>query len=114
MPERNNIIVTRDKNYLKSNGGVSINQLIDALVDNSLDEALQKAKEIEKEEIFISGGEQIFKQTIHLADKLYLTIVNGNFEGDKYFPDYSMFKKVISKEEREEKEQRFTFIELER
>ena len=92
MPERNNIIVTRDKNYLKSNGGVSINQLIDALVDNSLDEALQKAKEIEKEEIFISGGEQIFKQTIHLADKLYLTIVNGNFEGDKYFPDYSMFK----------------------
>ena len=114
MPERNNIIVTRDKNYLKSNGGVSINQLIDALVVNSLDEALQKAKEIEKEEIFISGGEQIFKQTIHLADKLYLTIVNGNFEGDKYFPDYSMFKKVISKEEREEKEQRFTFIELER
>ena len=113
MPERNNIIVTRDKKYLKSNVGVSINQLIDTLVVNSLDEALQKAKEIEKEEIFISGGEQIFKQTIHLAEKLYLTIVEGVFEGDKYFPDYSIFKRLFQRGG-EEKGKRFTFVELEK
>lgn len=104
LPERNNIIVTHDMSYDPKQAN--------CFVVDSIDKALQKAKEIEKEEIFISGGEQIFKQTIHLADKLYLTIVEGVFEGDKYFPDYSIFKKVISKEEREEKGQRFTFIEL--
>ncbi len=48
------------------------------------------------------------------ADKLYLTIVKGNFEGDTFFPDYSEFKKVIFKKESKDKNYRYTFLDLEK
>ena len=56
MPERNTIIITRDTAYDPKQER--------CFVVSSIDGALQKAKEIETEEVFISGGEQIFKQTI--------------------------------------------------
>jgi len=117
LPNRYNIIITRDKDYLKKNEGVSINQLIDTLVVDSLYEALQQAKSeyIQHKfpgEAFIIGGGQIYAEGIKLVDTLYLTLVEGVYKADTFFPDYSMFKKVISKEEKEEKGQRFAFIEL--
>jgi len=106
LPKRIHIVVTRDMNY-------KIN-LPDCFVVHSIDKALNLAKKIEKEEIFISGGEQIFRQTINLAHRLYLTIVEGNFDGDRFFPDYSDFKKIISEEKKEEGNYKFKFVELER
>lgn len=106
MPERNTIIITHDTNYQPGQANCH--------VVNSFDQALEKAKEIEKEEVFVSGGEQIFRQAINIAERLYLTIVKGNFSGNKFFPDYSGFTKVIKKEECEENGQKFYFIEIER
>lgn len=65
-------------------------------------------------EIFIIGGQNIFEQTIGITNRLYLTIVKGDFEGDAYFPDYSEFTKVVSKEEKSEGEYQFTLLLLER
>ncbi len=104
LPKRNHIIVTRDKNY-------SID-FPDCHIVNSVNEAIDLAKKIEKEEIFISGGEEIFRQTIDLADKVYLTIVKGNFDGDKFFPDYSKFKRKVFEENHQDKNYSFKFIEL--
>jgi dihydrofolate reductase len=104
LPKRNHIIITRDKNY-------SVN-LPNCYVVNSVIEAVNLAKKIEKKEIFISGGEEIFRQTISLADKLYLTIVKGNFDGDKFFPDYSEFKKIVFEENHAEGDIKFKFVEL--
>lgn len=105
LSNRTNIIVTRDPNY-KAEG---------AIVVHSLEEALKVAKEKENEEVFIMGGGEIYEQAIGLADKLYLTLVHQNFEGDVYFPDYSEFKKEISREERESVNGlKFTFLELEK
>lgn len=106
IPERNNIIVTRDKNYSVT--------VPNTFIVRSIDEALEKAKEIEKDEVFISGGASIFEQTIDKAQKLYLTVVHTNLPGDKYFPDYSMFTKIINQKEGESENHHYTFLDLER
>ena len=105
LPNRTNIILTRDKNY----GAPG------CLVVPSLEEALEKAKEIENDEIFIMGGGEIYRQAIGKAHKLYLTLVHKNFDGDVFFPDYSAFKKEVYREEgKSANGLKFTFLELEK
>ena len=71
-----------------------------------------------EEEIFIIGGAQIYAQALPLADRLYLTIVHRDYEGDTSFPEinYSEWREVSRQEfERgEEYDSPFTFIDLER
>ncbi|MBI4990769.1 dihydrofolate reductase [Candidatus Gottesmanbacteria bacterium] len=103
LPGRLNIIVTRNKDY-KVEG---------CAVVNSLEEAIEKAKEKDNDEIFIIGGGQIYEQGIKYADKLYLTIVKGTFAADTFFPDYSRFKKVVFRKESQYQQYHCTFLELE-
>ena len=119
MSQRTHIVITRDPNYaVEEKYG---------LVANSIEEAIGLAKEKEKEEAFIIGGQQIFDQTIGIADRLYLTIVEarldsppesparrGDFGADTFFPDYSKFSKVISEEKRESNGYKYKFLTLER
>ena len=72
-------------------------------------EALRRAEEIEKEEIFVIGGAKIFAQFLPHADRLYLTIVQGTYDVDTYFPDYSAYTKLVEREEGEENGLRFRF-----
>lgn len=104
LPNRTNIVITHNLSLI----------IQDAIVVSSLEDALNKAKEIEKDEVFIVGGGQIFEQAIGLTDKLYLTIVEGDFGADTFFPDYSQFKKVISEESGESEGYKYKFLELER
>lgn len=106
VPDRRHIIVTRDTSY---DPGFQ-----NCHVADSIEKALTLARQIEPDEVFISGGEQIFRQTIGIAQRLYLTVVTGDFEGDKFFPDYSDFGKVINRQEKEEKGIKFMFLDLER
>jgi len=107
LPDRKSIVVSRDPSY-------SI-PYENCYVAQSIDGALEKAKEIESEEVFISGGASIFKQTIGLADKLYLTLVHNDFEGDTYFPEYADFKKVVKREDKTSPEGlAYSFVDLER
>jgi len=102
LPGRTNIVITRDQSY----------QVAGCLVCHSLEEAIEKAKELDNREIFLIGGGQIYGQGIKYADKLYLTIVKGNFEADTYFPDYSQFNKIVFQKESSDKNYRYTFFEL--
>ena len=105
LPNRTNIIITRDKEY-KVEG---------AIVVYSLEEAFRQAQGKQNEgEIFIIGGGQIFEQGIKIADKLYLTVIEGQFEGDTFFPDYSEFKKVIFEQSGKYQELKYKFLELEK
>ncbi len=111
LPKRSHVVVTRDPSSLES-----LSFQPEAVV-SSLEDALEKAKEFEgSDEIFIFGGGQIFKEAIEkgLADRLYLTIVKGEYDADTFFPDYSMFTKVINKEEHEEEGYKYTFLDLEK
>lgn len=102
LPNRKNIVITRDEDYFAE--GVEI--------VHSLDEALKLAEG--DDEVFIIGGGQIYKEAIGKADKLCLTLVEGNPDADTFFPDYSDFKKVVFEEEHESDGLRYKFIDLER
>ncbi len=109
LPDRTNIIVTRDPNY----------QVKGAIVSHSLDEAIKNSLlEIQNwklpDEIFIIGGAQIYQQAMPIADRLYLTIVKGKFEGDTFFPDYSAFNKIIERKEGKEGQYIYESINLEK
>jgi len=107
LPNRTNIIVTRDSRF----------QFEGTVVVNSLEEGLEKAQKASgSEEVFIFGGGQIFKEALEkgLIDRLYLTIVKGNYEADTFFPDYSAFTKVIEKEEHKEDGYQYSFVTLEK
>ena len=106
MSLRTHIVITRDSSYLvdKENG----------FAVNSIEQALNLARKIEQEEVFILGGEQIFKQFLPFADRLYLTIVHMQISGDAFFPDYSDFKKIIAKDDFKGEEFDYTFLTLER
>ncbi len=77
LSNRTNIIVSRQNNFTAPG----------CLVCNSIEAAINKAKEISEGEIFIIGGAQIYAQTIDLVDKIYLTRVHHQFEGDAHFPE---------------------------
>lgn len=106
MPGKLYIIITRD--------GVYKSTRENAVVVHSLEEALSKIGN--EEEVFITGGGQIFAEVMekNLADKLYLTVVDGDFNCDTFFPDYSMFTKIISEEDREEDNHKYKFLTLEK
>lgn len=104
LPHRVNIIVTRDENYQINNKNV--------FVSHSIEDAITKAKEFNKE-IFIIGGAQIYKESLKYADKLYLTLVDKEYpEADVFFPDYSEFKIKTSEENHLSGNLKFKFIEL--
>lgn len=89
LPGRLNIVLSRDDAL----------QIQGCTVVNSIDEALSIAKQnaIEDEtnlnqEIFITGGSYLYKHFLEQADRLYLTLIDEDFDGDTYFPDYTQYQ----------------------
>lgn len=76
LPNRSNILITRNKNY-KAEGCVVV---------NSLKKALKVALKSD-ENPFILGGAEIYKQAMPFADKLDITFVHHQFEADVFFPE---------------------------
>ncbi len=74
---RKNIVITRNKNWKAE--GVQVVQ--------SIDKAITAATQADVREIFITGGAEIFQAALPSADKIYLTRVHGNFDGDAFFPE---------------------------
>ncbi|MDP3963883.1 MAG: dihydrofolate reductase [bacterium] len=99
FPGRKSIVVTLDKTY-KAPEGVE--------VFYSLDEAF--AAHV-SDDVFVCGGGQVYRQTIGRADALYITHVEGDYDGDIYFPviDQAVWKKTW-----EEPHVGFAFVKYER
>ena len=77
LPGRVNIVITRQENWSREN----------VVVVKDLTEALQKAKETNCKEIFIIGGGEIYKQSMTVANRIYMTRVHAVLEGDTFFPE---------------------------
>lgn len=77
LPNRHHIIITRDKNYTIDNPNVE--------VIHSIEEVIHRFNST-SDEAFIIGGGEIYKQLIHNVDKIYLTKIFKDFEGDTKFP----------------------------
>lgn len=106
LPDRNHIVLTTSASY-------TVN-LPKCYVVHSIDSALEKAREIEKDEVFVSGGGAIYNLALGYVKRLYLTLVEADIVGDTFFPDYSDFKKVIMDEVHEEAGFKFRYLTLER
>ena len=78
LPDRPNIVITRDTDW----------HFDGAIVVHSLEEGMAKAREYDTDEIHIGGGADIYRQVLPLVDKLYLTLIDDDKEGDTYFPEY--------------------------
>lgn len=91
MPGRHNIVVTRDSAW-KAEGCDTV---------TSVEEAIALAKQDGIEEIFVIGGEQIYRLALPLADRIYLTRVHTVIEdGEAFFPEFDLAKwEEIKKEE---------------
>lgn len=112
LPGRTNIIVTRSPQELASDPRYTFENVI---LTNSLEEAIEKAKELDKEEIFIGGGAQIYEQALPLVDKLYITLIDDEKEGDAYFPAYeNIFIKKTFDEPREYNGLKYKWVDLEK
>lgn len=103
LPNRRNIIITRNLEY-EAEG---------CEVVSSLEEALLLANN----DCFIIGGGEIYKQSLEIADKIYLTLVNKEFEGDTNFPELSSEWVIVDTKEflgDENNEYDYSFIEYDR
>jgi len=84
LPGRANIVLTRDPQW--TSDGVEVVQSVEqALVAGEI--ACEAA---DVDEIMVIGGEQIYRMTIDLADRIYLTQVDADVEGDAFFPDIDL------------------------
>ncbi|MBI2031954.1 MAG: dihydrofolate reductase [Candidatus Levybacteria bacterium] len=113
LPERTSIVITRDPERVRSVSFYSP----EVTIARDLIAGIEKAKQSPgSEEIFIFGGGEIFREAIEkgLVDKLYLTIVEGDFGADTFFPDYSEFKRLMKEEFGESEGIKFRFIDLEK
>jgi dihydrofolate reductase len=104
LPNRTNIVLSQDKGFVPE--GCS--------VVRSVEEALEKARSVEPEEVFVCGGASVYRQFLPYADRLYLTLVEGEYEADTFFPDYGDFSRELSWRASQDGTYRYSFVTLER
>jgi dihydrofolate reductase len=110
LPGRVNIVLTRDTNWTAQ--GVEVVNDLDAAIAAS-----EKAcKAADTDELMIIGGEQIYRKFLPVANKLYLTKVEAEIEGDAYFPaiDSKQWRQVAEKIPEEVGNYSYRFVVLER
>ena len=98
LPNRTNIVISRKNDWFEE--GI--------LIVGSIKEAVKFAKKID-EEVFVIGGGNIYEQTIDLADKLEVTLVDAVLDADTFFPKIN--EKIWQKtnEERHQKDEKNEF-----
>lgn len=78
---------------------------------SSLEQALEKAKSLQPgKAVYISGGAGLYREAIALVEKMYITEIEAEIEGDTFFPEFDerLFTKEV--EERVEGEIPFTYV----
>ena len=77
LPKRTNIVLTKNKDY----------QVNDAIVVYSIVELMEELKKYDTEDVYIIGGETIYRQMLPYADVCHITKIDRAYEADAYFPD---------------------------
>jgi len=77
LKKRTNIVLTRDKNY----------KVNDAIIVHTVKELLEELKKYEEEEIYVIGGESIYRQLLPYCDLAHVTKIDHAYEADTYFPN---------------------------
>ena len=77
LKKRTNIVLTRDKNY----------KVKDAIVVNSVDALLEELKNYDEKEIYVIGGESIYRALLPYCKLAHVTKIDHAYEADTYFPN---------------------------
>lgn len=85
LPGRQSIVLTRNKDFA-AEGTVVVHELT---------EAIEQAGKY-AEEVMIIGGAEIFSMTLDIADRLYITLIQSEYEGDTFFPSYGPEWQLVS------------------
>ncbi|MBE5883696.1 MAG: dihydrofolate reductase [Lachnospiraceae bacterium] len=77
LKNRTNIILSKDKNY----------KVKDAIVVHSIEELMEELKQYSEEDIYIIGGESIYRQMLPYCNVAHITKIDHEYEADTYFPN---------------------------
>lgn len=97
LPERENIVVTRDLNYYQP-GITIVHSLEEALRYAALEQGKHFEEKQDETEVFIIGGGELYKESITRANKLYITKVDDSPEADTLFPEIGNEWSIISED----------------
>ena len=92
LKNRTNIILSKDQAY----------KVKDAIVVHSVEELLEELKKYNTENVYIIGGDSIYKQLIDYCDRAIVTYINHKYEADAYFPNLDKLPEWVLKSESEE------------
>jgi len=79
LPNRTNIVITRNKSYQVEDG---------VLMFNVLEDAIKHVVGKNDEEAFVIGGAEIYNLALPLSNKMYITNIDIDVDGDTYFPSF--------------------------
>lgn len=97
LPGRRNIVLTRDQDY----------QNPDVDIANSIPEVLNYCRD--EREVFILGGAEIYKQAVPIANKLLLTRVHTDIEGDTFFPNLDLSEWQLVSQDMHSKDEKHAY-----
>lgn len=86
LPDRTTIVISNSKKYEAEN----------CFTCGSLSEALAHAG---NKDVYISGGYRLYKEAIDIVDRMYITLIGKEIEGDTYFPDFDETKFTMNIDE---------------
>ncbi|MCB1590956.1 MAG: dihydrofolate reductase [Alphaproteobacteria bacterium] len=107
LPGRTNIVLS-ERGFKAGN----------TMVMDNFDKAIHEAKKLAKDggfdEMMVIGGRQLYEQALRVADRIYLTEVHAEYEGDSWFPKLGSEWKEVSREDRNDTDPPISFTVLER
>jgi dihydrofolate reductase len=89
LSSRTNIIISRNSDYRAPGAHIA----------HDIASAIEYGEHMHNQDLFIIGGSQIYEETLPYIDKLYITLVDGEFQGDTFFPEFeTKFPHIIQSE----------------
>ena len=107
LKNRTNIVLTGNQNY----------QVKDAIVVHSEDELMEELKKYETDDIYVIGGESVYRMMLPYCDTAYVTKIDRAFQADTFFPNLDEMDEWVMTEESEEQtcfDLEFCFTKYER
>lgn len=107
LKNRTNIILSTDKNY----------KVKDAVVVHSIEELLEEVKKYDSEDVYIIGGESVYREMLPYCDTAHVTKINHAYEADTYFPnldELSEWSITATSEEQTYFDLEFEFVKYEK
>ena len=107
LKNRTNIVLTGNKDY----------HVKDAVIVHSKEEVLEELKKYDTDEVYVIGGESIYRMLLPYCDTAYVTKIDRAFQADTFFPNLDEMDEWVMTEESEEQtcfDLEFTFTKYER